>query len=48
LVLAQDLGSAISGPARVDVFLGAGPAAAEWAGKMHQAGKIWLLLPRHH
>jgi len=48
LVLAQDLGSAIAGPARVDVFLGSGPAAAEWAGKMHQAGKSWLLLPRHH
>jgi membrane-bound lytic murein transglycosylase A len=47
LVLAQDLGSAISGPARVDIFLGAGPAAADWAGKMHQPGKIWLLLPRH-
>jgi membrane-bound lytic murein transglycosylase A len=46
LVLAQDLGSAISGPARVDVFLGAGEAAVEWAGKMHQSGVIWVLLPR--
>ena len=46
LVLAQDLGSAISGPARVDVYLGAGAPAVDWAGKMHQAGQIWVLLPR--
>jgi membrane-bound lytic murein transglycosylase A len=46
LVLAQDLGSAIEGPSRVDVFLGAGAPAAAWAGRMHQTGKLWLLLPR--
>ncbi len=46
LVLAQDLGSAISGPARVDIFLGVGAPAVEWAGKMHQGGAIWVLLPR--
>jgi membrane-bound lytic murein transglycosylase A len=46
LVLAQDLGSAIEGPARVDVYLGAGPGAAAWAGKMRQPGVVWLLLPR--
>jgi membrane-bound lytic murein transglycosylase A len=46
LVLAQDLGSAIQGQARVDVFLGMGPAAADWAGRMHQPGAIWVLLPR--
>jgi membrane-bound lytic murein transglycosylase A len=46
LVLAQDLGSAIRGQARIDVFLGAGPAAADWAGRMHQDGTLWLLLPR--
>jgi membrane-bound lytic murein transglycosylase A len=48
LVLAQDLGSAIAGPARVDIFLGDGPRAAGWAGKMRQQGRIWLLLPRRH
>jgi membrane-bound lytic murein transglycosylase A len=48
LVLAQDLGSAIEGPARVDVFLGSGTPAAEWAGKMRQQGNFWLLLPRRH
>jgi len=46
LVLAQDLGSAIAGPARVDVFLGSGAQAAEWAGRMRQSGRVWLLLPR--
>ena len=46
LVLAQDLGSAVAGQARVDIFWGAGPAAAAWAGRMHQAGSLWLLLPR--
>jgi membrane-bound lytic murein transglycosylase A len=46
LVLAQDLGSAITGQARIDIFLGVGPDAADWAGKMHQAGTLWLLLPR--
>ena len=46
LVLAQDLGSAIAGQARLDVFLGSGDAAGEWAGRMHQAGRVWLLLPR--
>jgi membrane-bound lytic murein transglycosylase A len=46
LVLAQDLGSGIQGQARVDLFLGVGPAAADWAGRMHQSGSLWLLLPR--
>ncbi len=46
LVLAQDLGSAIEGPARVDIFLGLGRPAADWAGKMRQQGDVWLLLPR--
>jgi len=46
LVLAQDLGSAIEGPGRVDIFMGAGEPAAAWAGRMHQAGQVWLLLPR--
>jgi membrane-bound lytic murein transglycosylase A len=46
LVLAQDLGSAIEGPARVDIYLGSGTQAADWAGKMQQPGTIWLLLPK--
>lgn len=46
MVLAQDLGSAIAGPARVDVFFGDGAVAADWAGRMHQHGAIFILLPR--
>ena len=46
LVLAQDLGSAIQGQARIDIFMGAGPTAADWAGRMHQPGELFLLLPR--
>ena len=46
LVLAQDLGAAITGQARLDVFLGSGALAGEWAGRMQQAGRLWLLLPR--
>jgi membrane-bound lytic murein transglycosylase A len=46
LVLAQDLGSAIVGQARLDVFLGSGEAAGDWAGRMRQSGRLWLLLPR--
>lgn len=46
LVLAQDLGSAIEGPARLDIFFGTGAPAAAWAGAMRQPGTIYLLLPR--
>ena len=46
LVLAQDLGSAVAGQARVDIFWGVGRDAADRAGRMHQAGSLWLLLPR--
>jgi membrane-bound lytic murein transglycosylase A len=46
LVLAQDLGTGIEGPTRVDIFFGAGAPAAAWAGAMHQPGQVWLLLPR--
>jgi membrane-bound lytic murein transglycosylase A len=46
LVLAQDAGSAIKGPARADFFWGFGPEAGELAGRMRQAGRMWILLPR--
>ncbi len=46
LVLAQDLGSDIIGPGRVDVFMGAGDLAAQTAGQMHQPGVAYMLLPR--
>ncbi len=46
LLLAQDLGTDINGPARTDVFLGAGDAAASQAGRMRQPGTEYLLLLR--
>lgn len=46
LLLAQDLGTDITGPARVDVFLGAGDMAEQQAGRMRQAGTDYVLLPR--
>ena len=44
LVLAQDIGTDITGPARTDVFLGAGDLASHTAGLMHQPGQEFLLL----
>ena len=45
LMIAQDAGAAILGPARGDVFYGAGPQAAEWAGRMNSAGRAIVLVP---
>jgi membrane-bound lytic murein transglycosylase A len=46
LVLAQDVGSDILGPARADIFVGAGANAEALAGRMHQAGTEYVLLPK--
>ena len=45
LLMAQDTGGAIRGILRGDVFWGAGPDAAERAGKMRARGRFWVLLP---
>lgn len=45
LVVAQDTGGAIRGRVRGDLFWGAGPEAADRAGRMRQAGRYWLLVP---
>jgi len=45
LVFAQDKGSEIKGPLRIDWFWGFGEQAGTEAEKMHQLGNIWLLLP---
>ena len=47
LVVAQDTGGAIAGAARADFFWGTGPQALEQAGKMRQAGTMWLLWPKN-
>lgn len=46
LVVAQDVGGAIQGPLRGDVFFGAGEAALEQAGRMRSPGSYYLLLPK--
>ncbi len=46
LMIAQDTGSAIKGPARADVFVGTGAAAGEVAGQMRESGRLTILLPR--
>lgn len=44
LLMSQDKGAAIKG-LRVDVFFGSGHEAGELAGKMKQAGRVWVLVP---
>ena len=46
LMLAQDVGGAIRGPVRADLFFGWGAAAEEHAGRMWGRGGEYLLLPR--
>ena len=46
LMFAQDTGSAIVGPARADIYFGAGDEAARMAGRIRNAGQFVMLLPR--
>jgi membrane-bound lytic murein transglycosylase A len=46
LMFAQDTGSAIVGPARADIYFGAGDEAAQMAGRIRNAGQFVMLLPR--
>ena len=46
LFAAQDVGSAIKGAQRADLFFGAGPDAGRVAGEMHGRGRMIALLPR--
>ena len=45
LMIAQDAGAAIKGPARGDVFYGNGTQAADWAGRMNSEGRAIVLVP---
>jgi membrane-bound lytic murein transglycosylase A len=45
LVVAQDTGGAIRGPARADLFWGWGEAAAQAAGPMKEASELFVLMP---
>jgi 3D domain len=45
-MIAQDTGSAIMGPARADLFFGAGEEAGKLAGGIQQSGRFAMLVPR--
>ncbi len=46
LTVAEDVGGAIKGPVRGDLFWGYGAAAEDLAGKMQSRGQLYLLWPR--
>ena len=46
LVVAQDTGSAIRGPARADIYFGHGPDIPSIAGRIKQFGQFVMLMPR--
>jgi membrane-bound lytic murein transglycosylase A len=46
LMVAQDTGSAIQGPARADLYWGAGDDAGRVAGRIRHQGRFVVLLPR--
>jgi membrane-bound lytic murein transglycosylase A len=45
-MIAQDVGSAIKGPERGDIYFGSGRAAGKLAGVTKHAGNFFVLLPR--
>jgi membrane-bound lytic murein transglycosylase A len=45
LTIAQDTGGAIIGPARADIYFGAGEEPANIAGRMRHAGRFVMLVP---
>jgi len=45
LAVAQDIGGAIRGPVRADIFFGFGPEAERRAGAMKGSGALFVLLP---
>ncbi len=46
LMIAQDTGSAIVGPARADLYWGSGDAAGRIAGRVRHSGRFVMLIPR--
>lgn len=46
LLIAQDIGGAIKGGVRGDIYAGSGRAAGEIAGRFNQPGEMFVLLPR--
>lgn len=46
MMVAQDTGNAIKGPARGDIYMGLGKDAALLAGPQQASGKLYVLIPR--
>lgn len=46
LMIAQDTGAAIRGPARADIFIGTGQEAGRIAGRIRHRGHFVILMPR--
>jgi membrane-bound lytic murein transglycosylase A len=46
LMIAQDTGSAITGPARADLYFGAGPDAGKVSGRLKNSMRFVMLVPR--
>jgi membrane-bound lytic murein transglycosylase A len=46
LMIAQDTGSAIVGPARADLYWGSGKLAGQVAGRIRHPGRFTMLIPR--
>ena len=46
ILIAQDVGGAIKGPGRVDLYTGVGENGRRKASALHHYGKLWLLMPK--
>jgi membrane-bound lytic murein transglycosylase A len=46
VLIAQDTGSAIIGPARADIFFGSGEEIGHVAGRIKQHGQFVMLVPK--
>lgn len=47
LTVAADVGGAIKGEIRADFFWGFGPEALNYAGRMKEKGKLYVLKPKY-
>lgn len=46
ILIAQDVGGAIKGPGRVDLYTGVGDKGRQKASALHHYGNLWLLTPK--
>jgi membrane-bound lytic murein transglycosylase A len=48
MMFAQDVGSAIQGPVRGDIYFGHGPLAGKRAGKQNAEGELYVMVPKEN